>query len=120
MRDLAGPDDCRALVDRFYTAVRTDPLLGPIFASRIDAWDDHLATMARFWSAVLFARPGYDGNPMHAHLGLPLEPEHFARWLALWRRAVDDLFAGPRADDAITRAERIARVLAHRLVGAAR
>lgn len=115
MRDLRRPDDCRLLVERFYTAVQADPLLGPVFAARVDDWDRHLDTMARFWSAVLFAQPGYDGDPMGAHQGLPLAPAHFARWLALWRIAVAELFAGPRADDAIVRAERIARVLARRL-----
>lgn len=115
MADLATPADCRRLVDHFYALVREDTLLGPIFNCRVDDWEDHLDTMARFWSSIVFSVPLYHGHPVIAHRGLPLEPAHFARWLALWRTATGDLFAGPAAADVVERAERIAVALARRL-----
>lgn len=75
------------LVDRFYARVRRDEMLGPIFASAIgDRWDSHLATMRMFWSSVMLGSATYKGNPLAAHLRLPLlGPTHFERWLSIWR-----------------------------------
>ena len=41
----------RDLVHRFYAKVRADPVLGPVFASRIEDWGPHLERMAAFWSS---------------------------------------------------------------------
>src|ERR1700710_1913835 len=38
------------LVRAFYDKVRADPVLGPIFAARIDNWEPHLQQMFAFWS----------------------------------------------------------------------
>lgn len=120
MRDLQDPTDIHRLVTRFYGVVRDDADLGPIFASRIapDEWPAHLDTMTRFWSSVVLGMPGYQGNPLAAHLGLPVEARHFMRWLELWQQATTELFAGPRAEDIVARARRIASVLSQRLLAA--
>lgn len=117
MTDIETPLDLRKLVTHFYAAVREDADLGPIFAARIrdEDWPEHLDTMTRFWSSVMLAMPVYHGNPLGAHIGLPLERKHFTRWLALWRTCVDELYAGPRAKDIVARATRIAGVLSQRL-----
>lgn len=114
-RDLTTPSDCRRLVEVFYGKVRSDELLGPVFALRIDDWTEHLDTMSRFWSSILFGLPLYHGNPAVAHMGLPIDDRHFSRWLALWHETVTELFEGPAADDVIARANRIAIVLSRRL-----
>lgn len=109
-----------ALVDHFYGLVKGDDLLGPIFTdvAKVD-WAEHLPKMYAFWESVLFGAPGYKGRPLPVHLALSLQTSlqarEFDRWLALFRRAVDQLFVGPQALVAKERASRIADVLAHHL-----
>jgi hemoglobin len=113
MRDLETIEDCRALVERFYGVATRDPLLGPVFTARLArTWPEHLDTMTRFWGAILFAQPLYHGRPVARHEGLPLDAQHFARWLGLWTEAVDALFHGPRADHAKRGATRMAARIA--------
>jgi len=103
------------LVDAFYGRVRTDELLGPIFASAIDEdWEPHLAKMRAFWSSVMLASGTYKGNPMMAHLALPrLTQEHFGRWLELWKQTVSELCLEPAASLFLQKAEMIAERLLH-------
>ncbi|HVZ33214.1 MAG TPA: group III truncated hemoglobin [Polyangiaceae bacterium] len=110
---LSSLADCRSLVDAFYARVREDPLLGPVFASRIEdgCWPAHLERMASFWYTVLFGAPLYHGNPRAKHRDLPIAWEHFEHWLGLWSSTVDELFVGERAEEAKARARRMALVL---------
>lgn len=83
----AGVDDdyVASFVDRFYTAVRDDALLGPVFAARIESWPDHLEQMKRFWRSVLHNSGEYSGRPMPKHVAIDgLGEEHFHRWLNLF------------------------------------
>ena len=109
MRDIATQEDCAELVGRFYESVRTDPLLGPVFARRIDGrWPEHLATMERFWATVLLRAPLYSGRPIDRHVALPIDDSHFDRWLALWDTCVDARYAGAHAEHAKNGARRMA------------
>ncbi len=116
MPDLSGPLDCHTLVAHFYALVVEDPLLGPIFRPRIEDWDAHLETMTRFWSTLLFGTSTFQGDVFRKHVPLPIGAEHFTRWLALWRESVQACFAGPRADEAVSLAERMAQGLSRRLM----
>ena len=100
-----------ALVHGFYARVRVDPEIGPIFAGVIgDDWDAHLAKMCDFWSGVMLTSGRYKGSPMLAHMRLKMiRPEHFQRWLTLFRQTAQDLFAPDIANAFILRAENIAR-----------
>jgi hemoglobin len=100
-----------ALVARFYAKARRDPLIGPVFNNAIDDWDEHLRTLSAFWSSVMLTSGRYKGNPMAAHLKLPIEPVFFERWLALWRETAAELFAPDPAAHFIAKAERIAESL---------
>lgn len=94
----------------FYGRVRGDPLLGPVFAAAIpDAdWPRHMATIEAFWSSVLFRTGRYKGNPFGRHQALGvLHPEHFARWLALFRETATVHFIPEDAAALQDRAERI-------------
>ena len=82
-----------ALVARFYAKARLDPLIGPVFNDAVEDWDEHLRTLNAFWSSVMLTSGRYKGNPMAAHLKLPIEPRFFERWLALWRETAAELFA---------------------------
>jgi hemoglobin len=70
--------------------VRKDDKIGFIFNDIIgEDWSHHLPVMYQFWDMVLFSTPGYAGNPTKKHVDIdkriPLNKEHFDRWLELWR-----------------------------------
>jgi hemoglobin len=76
-----------ALLDLFYTKVRADPELGPVFTRAIgqDEWPKHIATIQDFWSAVMLKSGRYKGNPFQVHKEVEgISPELFTRWLALF------------------------------------
>jgi len=114
--DLTSRADIEKLVDTFYTHVRADEWLGPIFGdvAHVD-WSMHLPRMYAFWEAVLFSGGGFKGNPLAVHEALnqmrPLEAREFDRWVSLFHATVDALFTGAVADDAKQRASRIALVM---------
>jgi hemoglobin len=91
-----APDEAnvRALVEAFYRRVDDDPLLGPIFTSRLEGrWDAHLATMTRFWSSLVLGSKQYRGNVQEAHRPIDdIEPRHFARWLSLFLNIVEERY----------------------------
>jgi hemoglobin len=100
----------RAVVDRFYADARRDPVIGPVFNRVIapEAWPHHLATIADFWSSMLLGSGRYAGRPMPKHMAIPeLSDAHFQRWLALFRRTVEDLCPPDIAALFIERSERI-------------
>jgi len=109
MKDIEGLDDIRFLVDGFYTQVRQDPLLSPVFALRITHWGPHLDTMYRFWNAALFGVREYVGNPFAKHAALPIDGPHFEQWIRLFYDQVEKHFEGPVADEA----KRKAMIMAH-------
>ena len=100
------------LVRRFYDRVRRDPLLGPIFESGVQDWDAHIERMCNFWSSVALMSGRYHGQPMAAHLPLPIEALHFDRWLAIFAETAQDLCPPAAAAHFIDRARRIAGSLA--------
>lgn len=103
----------RNLVHGFYARIRTDEVLGPIFARVIgEDWDPHLAKMCDFWSSVMRMSGRYKGNPMLAHMRLKMvRPEHFERWLTLFRESADEICAADLGALFVSRAENIARSL---------
>ena len=68
-----------------------------------------------FWDSVMFGRTAFKGNPLVVHRDLArrasLTTAEFDRWLELFHGAVDALFAGPFAEEAKSRASRIAVVM---------
>ena len=112
-RDIENRNDIKGFVDGFYSKVREDGLLSPVFDSKIapSAWPAHLERMYDFWNAILFAEKGFDGNPMQKHMSLPIDEKHFNRWLHLFRTTIDDLYEGPKAEEAKARAGAIAQIM---------
>ncbi|WP_018477368.1 group III truncated hemoglobin [Pontibacter roseus] len=103
--DINGLEDIKVLVDEFYTLVRNDELLAPIFLFRLNTyWKPHLEKMYTFWNAALFGVKGYTGNPFAKHATMPVDGEHFERWLSLFIGTVDTYFEGPMAEEAKKRA----------------
>lgn len=101
------------IVRDFYTRVRKDERLGPIFARHIaDNWEPHLEKMTAFWCSVILKTGEYHGRPVPAHLKLKeVRETDFAIWLGLFRETVNERCAPEVAAVFIERAERIARSL---------
>ena len=99
------------LVERFYDKVRADDLLAPVFAAQIDDWAPHLAQMKLFWGSVALSTGLYNGRPMPKHMRLPVDAEHFDRWLALFETTARELLSPAGAEHVMVRARRIAESL---------
>lgn len=110
---IATEEEISHLVDRFYSRVRQDEILGPIFAQAVgNDWDAHLAKMSDFWSSVVLASKRYKGNPMMAHLLLPrLTRSHFERWLSEWRNTAREVLGEVPAAVFVKKAEYMAERL---------
>eukprot|EP01038_Epipyxis_sp_PR26KG_P001891 gene1891-2670_t len=96
-RTIENLDDIRFLVDTFYTRVRADELIGPIFNERIgERWPEHLDKMYRFWQTILLEEHTYEGAPFRPHADLPVHLEHFERWVALFEENLLQHFEGDK------------------------
>jgi hemoglobin len=85
-----------ALLDLFYTKVRADSELAPVFGGAIaaDEWPAHMKTIQDFWSSVMLKSGRYRGNPLQAHKEIEgVSPELFARWLTLFDEACREMLA---------------------------
>ena len=109
--DIKNLTDIQLLVDTFYGKIREDQLLKDIFNNKIeDRWPEHLQKMYNFWQTVLLEEHTYYGSPFLPHAKLPVDLEHFNKWLALFNATVDDLFEGEKADRAKWQGQRMAEI----------
>ena len=90
-------------VRRFYETAQKDPLLAPVFEVSIADWEHHFSKLQDFWSRALLGTERYSGFPFPPHLRLPVEPEHFARWLALFERTAGETLPPELAEKAAVR-----------------
>ncbi len=113
MTDISTSADIEQLVETFYGELVIDPLIGKFFEG-LDL-EHHLPRIRAFWEMILLGQPGYTTNVTEVHLKLhqriPMERAHFDRWLELFRGTVDQLFAGPNAEEAKMQALSIATVM---------
>lgn len=118
--DIATRADCERLVRAFYAEAMADPIIGFIFTdvARLDL-EAHVPEITSFWETVLLGARSYSGGAFRPHYALhqrvTLRGGHFARWVALWNRNVDVLFAGPVAEEAKAHAARVASAFHRRL-----
>lgn len=101
------------LVREFYSRVRRNERLGPIFARHIVGdWEPHLEKMTDFWCSVILKSGNYEGRPVPAHLKLKTVVEDdFAIWLGIFGETTRDLCEPVVAAVFMNRAERIAKSL---------
>ena len=66
---------------------------------------DHLAVIRDFWSNALLGTGRYHGAAYQAHARLPIEVEHFDRWLSLFSEAARETLPSSYADRAIAKAK---------------
>jgi hemoglobin len=111
----AGVDrDCiGVLVREFYTRLRANERLGPIFAREISGdWEPHLEKMTDFWCSVILKSGDYQGRPVPAHLKLKgVSEADFDIWLGIFGETATELLAPETAAVFLDRAERIAKSL---------
>lgn len=99
------------LVRAFYDKVRADEMLSPVFSAKISDWEPHLQQMFAFWSSVALMTGRYHGTPMVKHMRLPVDADHFDRWLSLFEATARELCPPQAAEHFIERARRIATSL---------
>lgn len=105
--------DVVRLVHAFYTRVRADTVLAPVFEARLEGrWDAHLAKMVDFWSSIALASGRDHGKPLLAHRGMGLDEAAFARWLALFEATACEVCDKDAAAFFVDRARRIAESFA--------
>ena len=120
LKDIENSQDIKLLIDEFYKQVVGDDLIGHFFTKVIPLdMDKHLPVMYDFWETTLLGNMKYKGNPMVKHIELsqkvPIQPEHFERWLALWERTITENFDGTKTEEAIQRAKQIAELMKYKV-----
>ena len=116
LTDIKNLEDIKILVDTFYSKVQKDAFIGPIFNEKIgNRWPEHLEKMYRFWQTILLEVHSYSGSPFPPHKQLPVEKEHFDRWMEIFTETTDSLFIGPIADEAKFRANNMAEMFNYKI-----
>ncbi len=105
---LANEEAIGLCVRRFYETAQKDPLLAPVFEVSIADWEHHFGKLQDFWSRALLGTERYTGFPFPPHLRLPVEPEHFSRWLALFEQTAGETLAPALAQKAVEKARHMA------------
>ncbi|HBQ36087.1 MAG TPA: globin family protein [Rhodobacteraceae bacterium] len=100
----------------FYTSVRRDETLGPIFHGHIgtdaDVWREHIAKIGSFWYKGLLRQGDYQGNPMSAHTKAgDIYSHHFDIWLGLFDAALNQVLPEETAAQWSTLAHRMGKGL---------
>lgn len=113
MKDIKTKKDVETLVTTFYGKVLKDDLLKDFF-NHLD-FDKHMPKMIYFWSFVLLDEPGYSTNVTEKHLNMPLEKQHFDRWLLLFNETLNELFSGEKVEVAKQRAVTIAWTIGNKI-----
>ena len=115
-KDITNIEDIQLMVDTFYSNARKDELIGQIFDEKIgNRWPEHLEKMYRFWQTILLEEHTYSGSPFPPHRQLPVEKEHFTRWMEIFSETVDGLFSGPLAEEAKLRAKNMAEMFNYKI-----
>lgn len=105
MDTIKNRQDINTLVKLFYSKVRKDKTLGPIFNSHIsdEQWSAHIEKLTDFWETNLFGISKFKGSPSAKHINVDknlnytIEQTHFGVWLQLWFETIDQLFEGELA-----------------------
>jgi len=116
MKPIESQKDIELLVHTFYSKIRTDELLGPIFNSHIREveWPSHLNKLIDFWETNLFGVHKFRGSPIQKHLKVDknfdygIDVIHFGKWVHLWVETINELFVGDYAEKAIYIARKMA------------
>ena len=120
-KDIETPDDIVQLVNTFYEKVKQNRKLAYIFddVAKVD-WAAHLPRMCSFWGSILLGEKSFAGNPMKKHVELgkvtSMTETEFSEWEKLFTETVFELFEGSKADEAVLRAQNIARLMLFNII----
>ncbi|MEP3687520.1 group III truncated hemoglobin [Sulfitobacter dubius] len=104
------------VVAKFYSAVRREPTLAPIFAAHVTEWPAHEEKIVCFWRNALLLQRSYEGNPMHVHQAAGnVHPEHFPIWLELFDQVLAQELPADHAQSWSALAHRVGRGLSYGL-----
>lgn len=116
-KDIQNREDVSLLVHSFYSKIRANDELGPIFNKAIKDWEHHLEHLTDFWESQLFRKNVFVGNPLKKHVEVDqannneISNDLFGLWLQFWIQTLDELFEGDKVDLAKNRARNIAGFL---------
>jgi hemoglobin len=119
-RLLDSRENIELLVNSFYTKVKEDDLLSPVFNNAENfVWETHIPIMVDFWETLLLHTASYKGNTMSKHIELhrrtPLSEQHFDRWKKLFYETLSDLFEGPGVGEAHKRVEAMSGLMQYKI-----
>jgi hemoglobin len=115
--DIKNRAHITLLVETFYTKIRADKVLGPIFNGIIKDWESHSVLLTDFWETQLLLIRKYHGNPITVHqevddkMNHSINSEHFGLWLNIWFETLDELFEGETTWVAKNRAQKMSTML---------
>jgi hemoglobin len=117
---LDSRENIELLVNQFYTRVKADDLLGPVFNNTENfSWETHIPIMIDFWESLLLGTMKYKGNVMVKHIELhrrtPLRKEQFDQWKKLFYATLDEFFEGVNVAEARRRVEAMAPLMLYKL-----
>ena len=86
---IESREDVSLLVHTFYSKIRKDDLLGPIFNAHIseEEWPQHLIKLTDFWETNLFGVRKFKGSPTKKHLKVDKKFRLYNRPNAFWQMA---------------------------------
>ncbi len=121
MKDIENQEDLYLLVDEFYKKLLADPSISYIFTDVVKIKIlEHLPILVTFWSQAILGTGGYTRNLTEIHLDIDkkehLTPELFTIWLGHFNTTVDELFAGPKAEQIKTQALSIATIMQIKII----
>lgn len=116
MKEIENRNDIGKLVGAFYTKIRANDLLGPIFNGHIkdEEWPVHISKLTDFWETNLLGVRLFKGRPGAKHIAVDrnlnhtISKQHFITWLQLWFETIDELYIGTLANRAKVAAQNMA------------
>lgn len=126
-KEIQSRIEVEELVRSFYTVVREDSLLGPVFNLMIrndEIWEHHFGKLIDFWEVNLLKQGNYEGAMIELHIwvdmqtGYKLGQEHLDKWLSIWHQNLNDRFFGTAAELAHKRADAMGKRILERITKA--
>lgn len=116
MNIIQNRNDIHSLVSAFYSKIRVNEVLGPIFNKHIaeNEWPAHIDKLTNFWEMNLLGGKNFNGNPSQKHqnvdkgLNYGITTDHFGIWINLWIETINELFVGEKAEKAVFLARKMA------------
>lgn len=109
-------ENINQMVIAFYTKIlHEDNAVSNVFKDKLgdditsDIWQEHIATLTKFWAMIALQDEEYKGSPLAPHFELPLTKEMFAEWLVMFFELIDSMYEQQQAIVFKTRAEDIAK-----------